>query len=163
MRPAPPVPVLARALAFGGALLPFLLLPAAGQEAQTSPEPPAAPPKSITGWSADDIIGAQVVDGTGAAIGKIDTLVFAPGEANGPFALLSVGGFAGIGDRLVAVPLSRITRGPEGILSTDMTPDEVLARPTFQPPDSPLTGALAPPPPAPAPQTAETPAAEDRS
>jgi len=50
-----------------------------------------------------EIIGASVLNNTGDTIGKVDDLILTM-DGKGPQAVLSVGGFLGVGARLVAVP-----------------------------------------------------------
>lgn len=61
---------------------------------------------------ASTLIGAQVVDSAGQNVGKIDDLVV---SSDGDIqAVLSIGGLAGIGDKLVAVPFDDLQIAPGG-------------------------------------------------
>jgi hypothetical protein len=55
------------------------------------------------GYRASKVIGSSVVNDNNETIGKIDDLLVSP-DGKEPFAVLSVGGFLGMGSRLVAVP-----------------------------------------------------------
>jgi sporulation protein YlmC with PRC-barrel domain len=57
---------------------------------------------------ASSLIGASVVDGQNSKIGKIHDLIVAPGRQEAE-AILAVGGTAGLGSRMVAVPLGKLT------------------------------------------------------
>ena len=80
-----------------------------------------------------DVIGAPVVNGTGDAVGTVDDLLVAA-SAEAPRAVLSVGGFLGIGDRLVSVPygalsIARTDDGPG--IAYEATEGALEALPTF--------------------------------
>jgi len=79
-----------------------LTLPAAAQG--TIPQP-------ISGqtnlWPVTKIIGVTVYNGQNEAIGKIHDLLMDP-QARVATAIVSVGGYIGVGDRLVMVPLDTI-------------------------------------------------------
>lgn len=55
-----------------------------------------------TGFRASKIIGESVVNDANETVGKVDDIIVANGKA--PFLILSVGGFLGIGTKLVAMP-----------------------------------------------------------
>ena len=60
---------------------------------------------------ASKLIGSKVYRGD-TAIGQIDDVLMALDQATVTAIILSVGGFLGIGDKLVAVPLKQIRVGP---------------------------------------------------
>jgi BON domain/PRC-barrel domain len=82
--------------------------------AQTHSQPAAAKPapkgierieskEQLGHWKGSQIIGAKVEDSAGKNVGKIeDIMIDASGRA--PFAVLSFGGFMGIGDKWYAIP-----------------------------------------------------------
>jgi len=45
--------------------------------------------------------------------------------------ILSVGGFLGIGDKLVAAPITAIRVGPEARFTTDLTKEQLTNAPAF--------------------------------
>jgi len=49
------------------------------------------------------VVGSSVVNDAGETIGKIDDLLVSP-DGKQPFAVISIGGFLGMGTRLVIVP-----------------------------------------------------------
>ncbi|HTR06073.1 MAG TPA: PRC-barrel domain-containing protein [Paraburkholderia sp.] len=59
--------------------------------------------QSGTGYRASKLVGSDVYDNSGSKIGAIDDIVLESPNA-GAFAILSVGGFLGMGEHLVAVP-----------------------------------------------------------
>ncbi len=60
-----------------------------------------------SGYRTSKVVGATVVNEAGETVGKIDDLIVTPADKV-PFAVLSVGGFLGVGDRLVVVPASAL-------------------------------------------------------
>ena len=110
--PAAAVAVLAAALAPG----------ASGQQQPTAPAPAAPGAERTTtaapaeagrlqrahgAWRASRIVGAAVYDEHGERIGSVDDLLVGQ-DGRISEAVLSVGGFLGIGTKLVAVPCSRL-------------------------------------------------------
>lgn len=63
--------------------------------------------------SATKIIGNKVVNREGEQLGNIKDLMIDLDDAQIAYAVLSFGGFLGLGDKLFAVPLEAITFGPE--------------------------------------------------
>ena len=59
--------------------------------------------KLAAGYRASKVIGSNVVNDANETIGKIDDLLVGP-DGKEPYAILSIGGFLGMGTRLVAVP-----------------------------------------------------------
>ena len=95
-------------VAFGCAFGSVLGVPSAAL-AQGAPQSIAvqrmATVQSGTGFRASKLVGSDVYDNSGSKIGAIDDIVLeSPNE--GAFAILSVGGFLGMGKHLVAVPFN---------------------------------------------------------
>src|SRR5690242_21075915 len=59
--------------------------------------------KLAAGYRASKVIGSNVVNDANETIGKIDDLLVSP-DGKRPYAVLPVGGFLGMGTRLVVVP-----------------------------------------------------------
>lgn len=85
--------------------------------------------------SADNFIGQTVTDGQDKSVGDINDLIFA---RNGKVkaAVIGVGGFLGLGEKNVAVPLDKITmtRDQNGDmkLTTGVTRDQLKSAPEFK-------------------------------
>jgi hypothetical protein len=60
------------------------------------------------GRRATKVIGANVYNEANDSIGEVDDLIVPQSGTGEPVAVLSVGGFLGIGARLVAVPYERL-------------------------------------------------------
>jgi hypothetical protein len=59
--------------------------------------------KLAAGYRASKVIGSSVTNDNNETIGKIDDLLVSS-DGKDPFAVLSIGGFLGMGSHLVAVP-----------------------------------------------------------
>ena len=78
------------------------------------------------GMSADKLIGKSVYNAAGDRIGEIDDLVV--GKAGGAAttsAVVGVGGFLGIGERKVAVPLRELEMRNDRLTSSNLTKESV--------------------------------------
>lgn len=106
--------------------------PAAGSTVQSPVQSPGQPPTSVVveqppatisgpgsanlvvaavkpknGWRASKLIGSAVFNDQNQKIGSIDDLIVAP-DAKVAIAVISVGGFLGMGSKLVAVPYEQL-------------------------------------------------------
>ena len=82
---------------------------------------------------ASKLIGQAVRNGKGEEIGTVDDLVLNQGDRI-LFAVISVGGFLGVGDRLVAVPFEELKFGSkdvEGVIAYGMSKETLAAMPAF--------------------------------
>ncbi len=117
----------------------FLFIQSA--EAQTADKP--APQETVgvakvdpstvaTGWRASKIIGSTVVNENNEKVGTVDDLILTADERV-PYAILSVGGFLGIGSKLVAVPyLSLDTSQASKTILPGATKESLTAAPEFK-------------------------------
>ena len=65
-------------------------------------------PQSLaTGYRTSKVVGSTVVNEANEVVGTIDDLIVTPGDKV-PFAVLSVGGFLGMGTKYVAVPYNSL-------------------------------------------------------
>jgi hypothetical protein len=72
------------------------------------------PATLATGYRTSKVVGSTVVNEANVPVGTIDDLIVTPNEKV-PFAVLSVGGFLGIGTKFVVVPFSELQNaGPQG-------------------------------------------------
>ncbi|WP_019013594.1 PRC-barrel domain-containing protein [Elioraea tepidiphila] len=96
--------------------------------------PRAADPAAVaaSGMRASKVVGATVRNGERESIGSIDDLIITPDERV-PVAVLSVGGFLGIGAKLVAVPFERLQIDREGnVTLPGATRDSLRELPAFE-------------------------------
>ncbi len=102
--------------------------------AQVSEQPVPLTPvdvnKMASGYRSSVIVGSAVVNQQGEKIGTIDDLIIEPNEMV-PYAILSVGGFLGIGDQLVVVPFASLKISANKIMLPGATQDALRSMPKF--------------------------------
>ena len=82
------------------------------------------------GHRASKIVGSSIINANNETIGKVDDVIVSDaGEV--PYAVISVGGFLGIGDKLVVVPFEVLQFGEKTMLP-GATKDELKALPEFK-------------------------------
>ena len=87
---------------------------------------------SATGYRASKLIGSTVYNENGDNIGTIDDFIVG-GEKKVSFAILSVGGFLGMGDRLVAIPAPLFSSNEQQqVLLPKASKSDLEALPAFQ-------------------------------
>jgi hypothetical protein len=120
--------VVAGAVVIGG------LFPAASLLAQVSEQPiplvRVDVNKMASGYRSSVIVDSPVLNMQGEKIGMVDDLIIEPSEMV-PYAILSVGGFLGIGERLVVVPFKSLKISKTGIELPGATKDQLEAMPAF--------------------------------
>lgn len=79
---------------------------------------------------ASKVIGSTVYSGD-TAIGEIADILVDLDHASLPAVILSVGGFLGVADKLVAVPANQIRVDQEARFTTTLTKDQLAAAPAF--------------------------------
>ncbi|TFL19186.1 PRC-barrel domain-containing protein [Jannaschia formosa] len=75
-----------------------------------------------------DLVGMNVLGGTGERLGEVDRLVDVGGTPN---AIVGVGGFLGFGERDIAIPLDRFSQTEEGLRLDALTEEELEAMPEW--------------------------------
>jgi len=136
------------------AVLALAALPAAAQQATqgpTAPPAPTAPPSPPTGVvattnnpnlavatlklengaRASKIIGAAVQNEQNQRVGTVDDLIVAPDDKV-TMAIVSVGGFLGVGDKLVAVPWQQLKAEGDHLVLPGASKDTMSAAPGFR-------------------------------
>lgn len=82
-------------------------------------------------YGASEIVGTQVKNPQGEVVGKIDDLVF-DDEGRISFAVLGYGGFLGIGQNLVAVPITSLSYvGQPRHFALNTTKEDIQSAPLF--------------------------------
>ncbi len=87
--------------------------------------------KISTGYRASKVIGSPVVNEAGDTVGKVDEIIVGP-DGKAPFVVLSVGGFLGIGDKLVALPYEQMKTDGKKIVLPGATKESLKALPEFK-------------------------------
>ena len=86
----------------------------------------------VKGWSAKkQILGKDVYNDTGDKVGEIDDLIVTPSKSVS-YAIVGVGGFLGVGEHQVAVPVSRFKQQMGKIVLRGATKDALKAAPKFE-------------------------------
>jgi PRC-barrel domain protein len=89
-------------------------------------------PQSVaTGYRTSKVVGSTVVNESNEAVGTIDDLIVTPNERV-PFAVLSVGGFLGMGLKYVVVPYSALEVRNKRIVLPGATKDSLKNLPAFK-------------------------------
>jgi hypothetical protein len=88
------------------------------------------PQTLATGFRASKVIGATVLNDANEKVGTIDDLIVTPNDRV-PYAVLSIGGFLGIGTRLVVVPYDTIKAGDKNMVLPGATSDSLKMLPAF--------------------------------
>jgi sporulation protein YlmC with PRC-barrel domain len=133
---------------------------AAGAKAQGSaPQPAASLARDVL---VSELIGMRVSAPNGERVGAVEDLVLSSGNAVAA-AIVSVGGFLGLGAKRVEVPYEKLAVGRDASLVVAMTREEVEALPAYS---SAAYAVPTPPPPSatsPPPQPAPRPSPEARA
>jgi sporulation protein YlmC with PRC-barrel domain len=83
------------------------------------------------GRRAAKLIDAAVYNEQGEKVGEIDDLIISP-DRSVSFAILSVGGFLGLGGRLVAIPVEQIQDKEDRLVLPGATKEALAKLPEFQ-------------------------------
>jgi sporulation protein YlmC with PRC-barrel domain len=83
------------------------------------------------GHRASKLIGAPVYNEQEERIGSIDDLIISPDRAVS-FAVVSVGGFLGLGGRLVAIPVEQLREEKDRLILPGATKEALTKLPEFK-------------------------------
>ena len=84
-----------------------------------------------TGYRTSKVVGSTVVNEANETVGTIDDLIVTPTEKV-PFAVLSVGGFLGMGSKYIVVPFSSLQMHDKKIMLPGATKESLKALPEFK-------------------------------
>ena len=116
----------------GAAILAALSGPAFSQGAPQTLSLMKVDPQSVaTGYRTSKVVGSSVVNEANETVGTIDDLIVTPNEKV-PFAVLSVGGFLGVGSKYVVVPFSALQVKEKRIMLPGATKDSLKSLPEFK-------------------------------
>jgi sporulation protein YlmC with PRC-barrel domain len=88
------------------------------------------PQTLATGFRVSKVLGAKVLNEASEEVGTIDDLIVTPSQTV-PYAVPSVGGFLGMGTRLVVVPYDTIKTGDKNVVLPGATRDSLKVLPEF--------------------------------
>jgi len=101
-----------KAIIFASAAMIGVFLVGGRAEAQVAPQTVELAKVNVqklaAGYRASKVIGTSVSNDANETIGKIDDLLVSS-DGKDPYAVLSIGGFLGVGSHLVAVPYDSLT------------------------------------------------------
>ena len=89
------------------------------------------PASLAMGYRTSKVVGSTVVNEAKETVGTIDDLIVTPTEKV-PFAVLSVGGFLGMGTKYVVVPFSSLQVKDKQMVLPGATKDSLKALPEFK-------------------------------
>ena len=83
------------------------------------------------GNRASKIVGAPVYNDQDEKIGSIDDLIVSP-DRSVSFAIVSIGGFLGLGSRLVAIPIEQLREEKDRLILPGATKEALAKLPEFK-------------------------------
>ena len=83
------------------------------------------------GYRTSKVVGSTVVNEANETVGAIDDLIVTPG-GQAPYAVLSVGGFLGLGTKYVVVPFTALKIVDKKIILPGGTKEALKALPDFK-------------------------------
>ena len=108
-----------------------LVSPALAQGAKQTIVLSVVDPSTLTtGYRSSKVIGSTVFNEANEEIGKIDDLIVTPKDSV-PYAVISVGGFLGMGSHYVVVPASSLEVDSKRMLLRGATKDSLKALPSY--------------------------------
>jgi len=87
--------------------------------------------KVSTGYRASKVIGESVTNEANETVGKVDDIIIGL-DGKAPFAVLSVGGFLGMGTKYVVVPYDQLKTTGDKITLPGATKDALKSLPEFK-------------------------------
>jgi hypothetical protein len=87
--------------------------------------------KLAVGYRASKVIGSSVLNDANETIGKIDDLLVSP-DGKQPYAVLSIGGFLGVGTHLVVVPYETLKFPDKKVILPGGTKEGLKMLPEFK-------------------------------
>jgi sporulation protein YlmC with PRC-barrel domain len=89
------------------------------------------PTTVATGYRVSKVVGSSVYNEANETVGTIDDLIVTPNESV-PFAVLSVGGFLGMGTKYVVVPYNALKIQDKKMMLPGASKDSLKALPEFK-------------------------------
>jgi sporulation protein YlmC with PRC-barrel domain len=89
------------------------------------------PASLATGYRTSKVVGSTVVNESNETVGTVDDLIVTPGDKV-PFAVLSVGGFLGMGTKFVVVPYNSLEVRDNKMVLVGATKESLKSLPAFK-------------------------------
>jgi hypothetical protein len=87
--------------------------------------------KLAAGYRSSKVVGSSVVNGANETIGNIDDLLVSS-DGKQPYAVLSIGGFLGVGTHLVVVPYEKLKFADKRVILPGGTKEGLRMLPEFK-------------------------------
>lgn len=84
-----------------------------------------------TGYRTSKVVGSKVFNSAGETVGTIDDLIVTPNDKI-PFAVLSVGGFLGVGSKYVVVSYAALAVEDKKMILKDATKESLKNLPEYK-------------------------------
>lgn len=84
-----------------------------------------------TGYRTSTVVGATVVNDAGETVGTVDDLIITPDDKV-PFAVLSIGGFLGMGEKYVVVSYGAFAMKDKKLTLSGATKESLMALPEYK-------------------------------
>jgi hypothetical protein len=125
-----------RVMILAGAAMVGMALLSGGARAQGTPQTvellvKVDVQKLAAGYRASKVIGSAVLNDKNETIGKIDDLLVSP-DGKQPYAVLSIGGFLGVGTQLVVVPYDSLKFADNKVILPGGTKEGLRRLPEFK-------------------------------
>jgi hypothetical protein len=124
-----------KAIGLASAAVIGIALLSGGARAQVTPQTAEIAKVDVrtlsAGYRASKVIGNSVVNDADETIGKIDDLLVSP-NGKQPYAVLSVGGFLGVGAHLVVVPYETLKFDDKKVILPGGTKEGLKMLPEFK-------------------------------
>ena len=88
--------------------------------------------KLSTGYRTSKIIGSTVVNDANETIGKVDDLIVSPDDNKSAYVIISVGGWLGMGSRMIALPYEDLRITSLKVTLSGATKDALKNLPEFK-------------------------------
>jgi hypothetical protein len=129
-------PLAARASLLAAMTLTYGLAAPCAAYAQGAPQAVTAKRTDVvqlaSGYRASKLTGVTVYNRNKDSIGTLDDLIVSPGAERTTYAILSVGGFLGMGKHLVAVPFNDLQIENRRVVLSDATKQSLESLPEFR-------------------------------
>lgn len=83
------------------------------------------------GYRSTKIVGSSILNDAGETIGKVEDILIS-NDGKRPYAIVSIGGFLGMGTRLIATPYDKLVFGDNKITLPGATKDGLRMLPEFK-------------------------------
>jgi hypothetical protein len=135
LQPVEELEMMKKSMALAGAAMISIALLSGGAGAQGTPQTvelvKVDVQKLAAGYRSSKVVGSSVVNDANETIGKIDDLLVSS-DGKQPYAVLSIGGFLGVGTHLVVVPYETLKFADKRVILPGGTKEGLKMLPEFK-------------------------------